>query len=201
MSDLTMTREKPERQLWDVLEHVSAGMLGVAGSDEHMQPMAPLVDERNRSIWFFTGRNTDLAKMVAAPQRAHFCVIGPRHDYHACLSGMLRENMDAETRDRFWSSTAAAWFDGGKDDPNLTMLQLELDDAAIWASTRNPITFGWQIAKANLSGGSPDVGARAHVRFGSAAEVDDHHREHADGTNDTPARAGAGAGRERADDQ
>ncbi len=165
MSDLAETRERPERQLWDVLGQVSAGMLGLSDAGQHMQPMAPQVDEKNRKLWFFTHRDSDLARAVQTPKPAQFCVIGPHHDYHACLTGTLSEHLDRSVRDQFWNSVAAAWFKGGKDDPGLTMLELKLDDAAIWASTRNPITFGWQIAKANIVGGEPEVGARAHVDF------------------------------------
>ena len=38
-------------------------------------------------------------------------------------------------------------------------------DAAIWASTRNPIRYAWEIQTAKNSDKEPDVGARAHVDF------------------------------------
>jgi hypothetical protein len=42
---------------------------------------------------------------------------------------------------------------------------MSLDDAAIWASTGNPLAFGWEIAKANLQDRAPDVGVRTSLRF------------------------------------
>ena len=42
MADLKAARDKPAEQLWDQLKDIKAGMLGVEGSGQHLQPMAPL---------------------------------------------------------------------------------------------------------------------------------------------------------------
>lgn len=65
--------------------------------------------------------------------------------------------------DKYWSPMVAAWFEGGKDDPHLTMLRLQLDDVAIWASSNSTLRFGWEMAKANLTGKEPDLGY--HTQF------------------------------------
>lgn len=59
---------------------------------------------------------------------------------------------------------AAAWWTS-KDDPDIALLEFDLGDAAIWASTRNPVKFAWEIQRAKNSEREPDVGARAHVDF------------------------------------
>jgi general stress protein 26 len=165
MADLAQAREQPERQLWDAIAAVDAGMLGLVGSADHMQPMAHRADEAGKRLWFYTHRGTDIVRQIQPGARAHYCIVGSSHDYHACLSGRLSERLDRSVVDRYWSPVVAAWFDRGKDDPELTMLELALEDAAVWASVSNPITFGWQIAKANMGEGAPDVGVRAHIHF------------------------------------
>ena len=73
--------------------------------------------------------------------------------------------LDPAKRDEYWNSVVEAWFDGGKDDPKLTMLQMKLVDGKIWASTDSKIKFGWEIAKANLTDDMPHVGVTKDVRF------------------------------------
>jgi general stress protein 26 len=34
--------------------------------------------------------------------------------------------------DRLWNRFVAVWYEGGKDDPNLALLRLELDRGQIW---------------------------------------------------------------------
>jgi general stress protein 26 len=165
MVDLDRTANDPEAQFWDELKAVHAGMLGVSGSGQHMQPLAPQVEEETATIWLFTRRSSDLCKVVGAGSQAHFCVISEDHDYHACMSGLLSEDRSPSRIDQFWSPIVASWFERGKDDPDMTLLKLKLADAAIWASTDSSVKFGWEIAKANLTGDEPDIGRRAHLTF------------------------------------
>jgi len=163
MANLTTTKEDPKKQLWDFIEEARAVMLGVPATGMHMQPMAPQAAREENAIWFYTRRSSDLVKAAGAG-KAHLCLIGADHDYHACLSGRLSMMHSRQHIDRFWSPVIAAWFDG-KDDPDLIMLVFLPDDAQIWASSDSSFRFGWEIAKANLSGGEPDLGVYTHITW------------------------------------
>jgi len=165
VTDIRKTNDDPVSQFWDVLDDVHAGMLGIEGSGQHLQPMAPMADPEARSIWFFTRNDSDLVRALGAASRAHFVLIGEDHDYHACVAGDLVRNLDPVKRDEFWNPMIGAWFEG-KDDPDLTMLQLRLSDGVVWASASNPVRFGWEMVKANLTDEQPDIGVRKHVQFG-----------------------------------
>jgi general stress protein 26 len=159
------TEKQPEKQLWEQLGKVHAGMLGIEGSHSHMQPMGHMADKDGAPrLWFFTSRSGDLFRELGAGSHAHFCVVGKAQDYHACLMGDLNQNHDQDKIDRYWNDVAGAWFNG-KDDPDIALLEFNLLDAAIWASTKNPVRFAWEIQAAKDSPKEPDVGARAHVDF------------------------------------
>ena len=164
MADLEKTRTNPEKQLWEELEDVRAGMLGIEGAGQHLQPMAPQLDPDGKRIWFFTKQDNDLVQSVGAGKPAHFAIVGEDNDYHACLAGQLMVNKDRERIEKYWNTVVAAWF-SGKDDPELTMLEFQLSDAMVWASSSNPIGFGWEIVKSNITSGEPDVGVRTHIEF------------------------------------
>lgn len=166
MSNLTRARENPKEQLFDEIDRIHAGMLGIEGSHMHMQPMAPQLDRQTATIWFFTKTDADIVDAVVPGARAHFCVVGKDHDYHACVAGRIMVRKDPTKIDEYWSSVVEAWFDHGKDDPKLTMLALEIEDVEIWASTGSKLKFGWEIAKANLDDDKmPDVGIKRHLQF------------------------------------
>ncbi len=57
----------------------------------------------------------------------------------------------------------AAWFPEGKDDPELTLLRLEPDDAEVWIANKGPIRFAFEIAKANLTDQEPDLGRHSRL--------------------------------------
>jgi general stress protein 26 len=155
----------------DEINNIHAGMLGIEGSHMHFQPMAPNADPKSSTIWFFTKADTDLVRAIRAGSRAHFCVVGKNHDYHACLSGTLEIRNDRAKIDEYWSAVTSAWYERGKEDPLLTLLAFRVDDAEIWASTDSTLKFGWEIAKANLKDEKmPDVGVKQHLAFRSSTE-------------------------------
>jgi len=165
MADLKATKTDPEHQLFDEIDNVHAGMLGIEGSGS-LQPMAPELDRATKTIWFFARTSSDIATAAAKPAaRGLFVLVGKHHDYHACLTGQLEERLDPAIRDRFWNSVVEAWFHKGKDDPELTMLALTLQRGHVWASTHSTLKFGWEIAKAQLNDKDPDVGVELELQF------------------------------------
>ena len=59
MVDLSKTKNDPLQQIWDLMDGVHAGILGVQDSGQHMQPMAPFVEKESNSIWFYTKDDSD----------------------------------------------------------------------------------------------------------------------------------------------
>ncbi|MCD2174127.1 pyridoxamine 5'-phosphate oxidase family protein [Rhizobium sp. C4] len=166
MVSLSTAKSDPEKLIWDELDRVSAGMLGLETHSFGLQPMAPNLDIANKTIWFYTSKDTDLVSAITPGAQALFCVVGKDHDFHAMLRGAISIDPDPRRIDEYWNSVVEAWFEGGKQDPNLTMLRFQPDECNFWASTGNLLTFGWEIAKANLDPEKePDVGVHRHVAF------------------------------------
>jgi general stress protein 26 len=109
-------------------------MLGLAGVDEgHSKPMtAQLDDARPGTIWFFTAKDTDLVRAMGGSHRAVAHFVAKDHDLFASLHGQLLLDNDPATIDRLWNRFVAAWYQGGKSDPQLQLLRLELEEAQVW---------------------------------------------------------------------
>ena len=54
------------------------------------------------------------------------------HDLFATVHGSVRMDNDRAVIDRLWNRYVAAWYPGGKDDPNLALLRLDPEGAEIW---------------------------------------------------------------------
>lgn len=122
-----------KEDFWNALARSPFLMVRLNDSDDHALPMTAQLDRdlgpaRGGALWFFTDRNNRLAK--GGPAMAQFVSRG--HDVFACLSGVLYPEQDAAVIDRFWSPAVAAWYDGGRDDPDLLMLRMNLMDIEAW---------------------------------------------------------------------
>jgi general stress protein 26 len=105
-------------------------MLQLDADPDSAAPMTASLDkDANSAIWFFAGRDSRWAQM--GPATATFASKG--HDVFARFHGVLSEETDRARLDKQWSNFVEAWFPGGKDDPNLLFLRMDLGDASIWA--------------------------------------------------------------------
>ena len=163
MASLSKFEKDPQGQLMEQIGEVRCVMLGSTDREQHMQPMAPQVDkDLGHSVWFYSDNTSDLGKSILSnPGKVRMCVVDK--DYQACVDGRLVVEDDASKIERFWNPIAASWYPGGKDDPKMLMLRFEPEDAAVWASTGNPLKFLYETAKANVTDTLPDVGKSGHV--------------------------------------
>jgi general stress protein 26 len=154
-----------QTRLWDEIEKHQVGMLGLVGAGpHHFQPMTAFLDRATHQIWFFSYKDTALARAVAAPTPAMFTF---QHDHalYACIGGSLEVQYDADRMERFWNSTVAAWYPAGKHDPRLTLLRLDAREAEVWIQEAGPARFAWQITKAKVTRHQPDLGGHASLNF------------------------------------
>jgi general stress protein 26 len=157
-----------ERKLWKSLKSDRTVMLGLVGVEQgHSQPMTAQTlpgDEEHGPIWFFTSKDTDLARALGAGHTAiaHFASKG--HDLFASLHGELAPHNDPAIIEKLWSPFVAAWFEGGKSDPKLLLLRLDAEHAQVWLN-ENSLWAGVKL----LLGRDPKkeyAGKVADVRLG-----------------------------------
>lgn len=150
-----------QKRLWDDIETSGFGMLGAQGAAIRLTPMAAFAEREAEKIWFFTSKESELAKASESGVAASFVVMTKDQDLQACLRGELVATSDTLHLEKYWNPVIAAWFPKGKEDPTLTMLCLSCAEADVWVSDKGPVGFGWEIAKANMTGARPDVGGHA----------------------------------------
>lgn len=162
----TADREAAEKRLWAEIDKLHTGMLGIVdGEPQHFQPMTAFSDREAGRLWFFTRTETDMAKDTAELRHAMFIVQSKDQEMQACVGGELVRRLDRAKLEEFWNPHVAAWYPDGKDDPHLTMLCLQCEDARIWLSEAGPIRYMFEVAKANITDELPDIGGRTDVNL------------------------------------
>ena len=168
MADRNLTIREAEEEFWNHLEKSNTGMLGLDQPGYHAQPMTAFRDGETSTIWFFTRDDTDLAKdaAVGSGHSAMFHYGSKDQNVWACIHGELSvQGHDREVIDRYWNPVLAAWYPGGKDDPNLTILRFEADDGRVWVNEGGFFKFAYEIAKANVTRTMPDAGGAVDVNL------------------------------------
>jgi general stress protein 26 len=126
--NMTSQAEITDR-FWKELTKSPYLMVSLDGGHQHSVPMTAQLDkDANHAFWFYTSKDNRLAPGGHA--MAQYADQG--HYLFACIAGTLVEEKDPAVIDRYWSDEVAAWYPGGRNDPNLLMLRFDLGDAEIW---------------------------------------------------------------------
>lgn len=162
MASLKKFDKNPQKQLLDEISDARCVMLGSPEASQHMQPMAPQIDEDAHIIYFYSDNTSDLGKAVIR-QPAEVELVHIDKDYQASVKGMIYPHYDKATIDKYWNSIVASWYPQDKEDPKLLMLKFVPNTAHVWASDKSTIGFLYETAKANLTDTTPDVGKSKEV--------------------------------------
>jgi general stress protein 26 len=147
-----------KNEFWDRAAAVNAGMLDAQGG-ARLVPMSHHADRDNNTLWFITANGTDAVDAVTTgPVPCAYVLAENSKGLYAHLRGTLSLSDDTAKLDELWSPIAAAWFDGGRDDPDIRLLSFKITTGEVWATSTSGIAFMFNIARATLTGVQPDMG-------------------------------------------
>ena len=121
--------DKLKTKFWKALDDSPFLMLQLNNRSETASPMTAQLDkDANSSVWFYTHTKSAFASLGSVT--ATFEAKG--HDMFARFDGTLVKETSKERFDQFWNNFVEAWYDGGKDDPDILFLRMDLGQAEIW---------------------------------------------------------------------
>lgn len=160
MSDRTEQTE----EFWDRLDDINSGMLGLT-DEMRLLPMSHYVDREAKALWFITAKGTDLTNSVAQGGKPALHVIcDGGNGLFARIGGQLSLSDDRAKLDELWNAVASSWFEEGKQDPDVQLMRMDLNEAEVWV-TGGSAGFLYQIAKSKVTGDKPDLGDHFTMSF------------------------------------
>jgi general stress protein 26 len=124
-----------QSKFWKSIRSDRTVLLSLPGVEAgHGHPMTAQFDgdAEGGPIWFFASKKSDFVRAIGSSHSAiaHFAAKG--HDIFASLDGEIVAHNDHAVIDRLWNRFVAAWFPGGKDDPDLQLLRFDPIGGQAW---------------------------------------------------------------------
>lgn len=154
-----MSSKEHKEKIWNYIKDIKVGMLTTQDDDVlRSRPMHIVQDNYDGTIWFFTKRSAE--KSYEIQNERDVCISFCNHDdgVHVSLSGRAMLKQDKELINQFWNPFVGAWFENGKDDPNVALLEIKITQGEHWESKDSKVFQLFEIAKANLTDETPDMG-------------------------------------------
>lgn len=93
----------------------------------------------------------------------HLTMADNRKNDYVALNGQASTSRDRAELDDLWSVPAGAYFDGGKDDPNLLGLHVDIDDGEYWSSPNGRLGAALSLVRAAISNDANAAGDHGPV--------------------------------------
>ena len=100
----------------------------------HSRPMTIQQTGVNAELWFFTGKTTGLASAILKNDFVTASFANECGDAFISVFGRARLLIDRRKMEQLWEPIYQTWFPKGIEDPNLSLVRIDLEIAEHWDS-------------------------------------------------------------------
>jgi general stress protein 26 len=121
----------------------------------HARPMAVAnASEKtfDSELWFFSRRNSGKIAEIQSHQQVNLSFADSDHNRWLSLAGSAEQVDDHAKVKELWNPALKAWFPGGVDDPEITLIRVTAESAQFWEGPPSSIVKMLGFAKAALTG-------------------------------------------------
>lgn len=154
MTDSNHAHQQAIETLREVIKGVKVAMLVTETSDGSLRsrPMVTQGTEFDGELWFFTDVGSAKVFEIESERHVNISYADPSHDKYVSVSGLASLLNDRAKIRELWNPLAKAWFPGGPDDPQLTLIRVRPTAAEYWDRTSGTLVSIAGFFKAAATG-------------------------------------------------
>jgi general stress protein 26 len=153
------------KKIGELIGDVRICMMTTAAGDGSFdsRPMATQKTDFDGIVWFLTG--ADSLKVDELKKNAHVSLVyaDPGNQNYVVAKGTATASRDKAKIHELWNAMYKAWFPEGENDPNISVVRVEVTEAQYWQASSSKLVFGIKYLAAAVTGGKVDVGESGRV--------------------------------------
>lgn len=150
------TKQESIEKLRGLIKNIDMAMLTTLDNGVlRSRPMSTQEMEPNGELWFFTSRSTHKAEEIARDNRVNVSYASGKSTF-VSVSGTASLVNDREKIDELWNPSHKLWFPNGKDDPDLVLLKVDVEQAEYWDFPSGTLVHLYSSLKSMVTGAAPD---------------------------------------------
>ena len=101
------------------------------------RPMSAIKVCDQGNIWFFSEKDSDKNKAIAADKNVQLFFSHPAKGSYLVVNGEAEIILDKTKIEELWTPVAKIWFKDGKDDPTISIIKVKPSNAYYWDTDGN----------------------------------------------------------------
>jgi general stress protein 26 len=153
-----MNKETTDAEtLASIIKDIKFTMMTTAAEDGalYSRPMATLkldVANFNGRLWFFSKKKSSKNHSIENDQHVNLAYSEPDKNRFISVSGRATISEDKAKMKELWNPFLKAWFPEGIDDPEISLISVDVDCAEIWDSPTSKVVQLLGFFKAAVTG-------------------------------------------------
>jgi general stress protein 26 len=164
---MTQIADADARQkLWDMIQGIKVAMLtSQDGGHLRSRPMVAAQKDFQGELFFFTRASAHKVDEVGGQAQVGVSYADADHQNYVSLSGSAAVVRDPAVVHAHWSEAMRTWFPKGKDDPEIAILKVSIEQAEYWDAPSSTMVYIYGYAKALATGRAPHPGANEKLKI------------------------------------
>ena len=159
-------RQESIKKLNELIEEISIAMLTTNdGGVLRSRPMDTQEIDEDGTMWFLTGKDSHKDEEIKKDSRVNVSYASNSKSSYVSVSGNGEISNDREKIAELWSPEHKAWFPEGKDDPNIRILKVKIEQAEYWDSSSNTFVQAAGFLKALVTGERAEGGENEKIKL------------------------------------
>jgi general stress protein 26 len=161
----TLGRQEGLDKLSHLISDIQIAMLTTVNpaGQLHSRPMATHKQEPfEGELFFLTPAHSGKVSEIQNDSEVSLQYVDPKHTFVA-LTGRASVSNDRALIEKLWNPSYKAWFPNGKDDPEIRVLRVTVEEAEYWEAPSNALVRNAKILARAVTGGQTPVGEHARV--------------------------------------
>ena len=161
------TDESAKKKVFELIGDAGVAMMATRTPDGgmHSRPMVAQQKEFDGDLWFFSWADSRKIQELKREPRVLLDYSEPKNQNYVSISGRAEVMRDTAKAKELWSEPLRTWFPEGPDDPNLTLIKVNVESAEHWDSPSSTMLHAYGYLKALATGEPPSSGENEQVRF------------------------------------
>jgi general stress protein 26 len=148
------------KKIQELIDEIKVGMITTMESngDHRSRPMQTQKFDANGCLWFFTSEHSPKIDELRQHPNVNVSYADTGSQSYVSITGTASVVDDPHQKQELWSPVLKAWFPKGLEDPELTLLKIQIKEAEYWDGSSSRMVQGFNIAKALFSGDRYEAG-------------------------------------------
>ncbi len=141
-------------KLVDLIKNIKTAMFTTAEVDGTLRsrPMRTQQAKPDGILWFFNAEDSAKTHEIQQDRHVNVSFMDDANNTYVSVSGKARNVKDKAKIDELWHEPLKAWFPEGKDDPNISLIKVTIDQAEYWDTPSSTLVHLYGMVKATLTG-------------------------------------------------